>query len=211
MPTTTSRAHVALRESILRGELVPGAHLGEVEIADRLGVSRTPVREALSRLAAEGLVEVLPHRGARVVSFSTADLDGIFDVRLALEPQATGRAAARVTAADLDALDDLAHRMVAVGAPGPEQDLDALVPLNRDFHARLLDVADAPALSTALANVVHTPVVLRTFHAYDAASLARSLAHHVEMVAALRVGDADWASAVMRSHIGNARAVMVTR
>lgn len=211
MPTTTSRAHLALRESILRGELVPGAHLGEVEIADRLGVSRTPVREALSRLAAEGLVEVLPHRGARVVSFSPADLDGIFDVRLALEPQATGRAATRVTPADLDVLDDLAHRMLAVGAPGPDQDLDALVPLNRDFHARLLEVADAPALSTALANVVHTPVVLKTFHAYDAASLARSLAHHVEMVAALRVGDADWASAVMRSHIGNARAVMVTR
>ncbi len=211
MPTTTSRTHVSLRESILHGELAPGAHLGEAELAERLGVSRTPVREALSRLAAEGLVEVLPHRGARVVTFSPEDLDGIFDVRLALEPQATGRAAGRATAADLDVLDALAHRMLAVGAPGGAQDLDALVPLNRDFHARLLAVAAAPALSAALANVVHTPIVLRTFHAYDPASLARSLAHHVEMVAALRAGDADWASSVMRSHIGNARAVMVTR
>jgi DNA-binding GntR family transcriptional regulator len=205
----SERAQGALREAILRGELTAGSRLGEVELAERLGVSRTPVREALARLAAEGLVEVHAHRGARVASFSPEDLDGIFDVRLALEPRATGRAATRVTDADLTALDDLAARMLAVGSPGPAQDLDALVPLNREFHARLLDVADAPALSAALANVVHTPVVLRTFHTYDAASLARSLAHHAEIVAALRVGDADWASSVMRCHIGNARAVMV--
>lgn len=217
MVTTTTagraseRAHVALREAILRGELAAGAHLGEVDLAERLGVSRTPVREALSRLASEGLVEVLPHRGARVARFSPDDLDGIFDVRLALEPRATGRAADRATADDLAALDDLARRMLVVGSPGPDQDLDALVPLNREFHARLLDVAAAPALSGALANVMHTPVVLRTFHTYDAASLHRSLAHHAEIVAALRARDADWASAVMRSHIGNARAVMVRR
>ncbi|WP_018331262.1 GntR family transcriptional regulator [Actinomycetospora chiangmaiensis] len=205
----SERAHLALRDEILRGALPPGTRLGEVELADRLGVSRTPVREALSRLAAEGLVEVLPHRGARVVDFSTDDLDAIFDVRLALEPRATGRAAARVTATDLADLDDLATRMLVIGAPGPDQDLDALVGLNREFHARLLAAAAAPALSTALANVVHLPVVLRTFHAYDPASLQRSLAHHAEIVAALRVADAEWATAVMRSHIRNARAVMV--
>lgn len=207
----SERAHAALRDAILAGELAAGAHLGEVELAERLGLSRTPVREALTRLAAEGLVDLHAHRGARVARFSVDDLDGIFDVRLALEPRATGRAAGRATDDDLAALDDLAATMLAVGAPGPDQDLDALVGLNRDFHARLLAVADAPALSSALANVVHTPVVLRTFHTYDAASLARSLAHHAEIVAALRAGDADWASSVMRSHIGNARAVMVGR
>jgi DNA-binding GntR family transcriptional regulator len=144
-----------------------------------------------------------------VTSFSREDLHGIFDVRRALEPRATARAAAHATTADLDALEALAARMLAVGGPGPDQDLDALVDLNRDFHARLLDLARAPALTGALANVVHTPVVTRTFHAYGAASLARSLAHHVEIVAALRAGDGDWAGAVMTSHLGNARAVMV--
>jgi DNA-binding GntR family transcriptional regulator len=205
----SERALADLREAILAGDLAAGAHLGEVELADRLGLSRTPVREALTRLAAEGLVELEAHRGARVTSFSPEDLHGIFDVRLALEPRATARAAAHATAADLDALEALAARMLAVGAPGPDQDLDALVDLNRDFHARLLDLARASALAGALANVVHTPVVTRTFHAYDAASLARSLAHHVEIVAALRAGDGDWAGAVMASHLGNARAVMV--
>src|SRR5436190_484219 len=119
----------------------------------------------------------------------------------------TGRASERALAALREAI--LGGAMLAVGAPGPDQDLDALVGLNRDFHARLLALAHAPALSTALANVVHIPVVVRTFHAYDAASLARSLAHHAEIVAALRAGDADWAGSVMRSHLGNARAVMV--
>ncbi|MEJ2865728.1 GntR family transcriptional regulator [Actinomycetospora flava] len=205
----SERALADLREAILDGDLPAGAHLGEVEIAERLGLSRTPVREALTRLAAEGLVELEAHRGARVTRFSREDLDGIFDVRLALEPQATARAAAHVTAADLAALDALARRMQELGAPGPDQDLDALVGLNRDFHARLLALAHAPALAAALANVVHTPVVTRTFRTYDPDSLARSLAHHTEIVAALRAGDGDWAGAVMRCHLGNARAVMV--
>lgn len=204
----SERAQVALREEILSGALPGGEHLGEVELADRLGLSRTPVREALSRLAAEGLVELHPHRGARVTRFTEADLDDAFDVRRALEPRATERAAARASAADLDELDDLARTMLATGAPGPGQDLDALVELNRRFHARLLEIADTPALTSALAGVVHAPVVLRTFHSYDPDSLARSLAHHAEIVAALRVGDGAWAAAVMVSHIANARAVM---
>ena len=79
---------------------------------------------------------------------------------------------------------------------------------NRLFHARLLEIAGAPTLTAALAGVVHAPVVLRTFHSYDDASLARSLAHHVEIVAALRAGDGGWAAAVMVCHLANARAVM---
>ena len=204
----SERAQIELREQILSGALPGGAHLGEVELAERLGLSRTPVREALTRLAAEGLVELHPHRGARVTRFTEADLDDTFDVRRALEPRATERAADRATAADLDELDDLARTMLATGAPGPGQDLDSLVELNRRFHARLIEIADTPALAAALAGVVHTPVVLRTFHSYDAGSLARSLAHHAEIVAALRAGDGAWAAAVMVSHIANARAVM---
>ena len=204
----SERAQHALREDILSGALPGGTHLGEVELADRLGLSRTPVREALTRLAAEGLVELHPHRGARVTRFTGTDLDDIFDVRRALEPRATERAAARATPAELDELDALARTMLATGAPGPDQDLDGLVELNRRFHARLVEIADAPALASALAGVIHAPVVLRTFHTYDAASLARSLAHHVEIVAAMRAGDGGWAAAVMVGHVANARAVM---
>lgn len=199
----------AVREAILQGEFAAGERLGEVDLAFRLGVSRTPVREALSRLAAEGLVDIAPHRGARVARWTRAELEGVFDLRLALEPRATARAATRATSADADGLGELADRMREVGRPGADQDLDALVPLNRAFHDRLVALADAPALAGALAGAVHAPIVLRNFHAYDVASLGRSLAHHVELVAAVRAADPDWAEAVMRAHICNARAAML--
>ena len=99
--------------------------------------------------------------------------------------------------------------MHEVGTPGPGQDLDALVPLNRAFHDRLVALAAHPTLATALAAAIHPPIVRRNFLTYDAASLRRSLAHHGEIVAALRAGDPEWARAVMTSHIANARAVMV--
>jgi len=207
--TSAERVLHALRELILGGELIPGARLGEVELADRLGVSRTPVREALSRLAAEGIVEIQPNRGARVATWTVAELEGVFDLRSAIEPLLTAYAVPNAATDDVEELHDLAGRMVDVGLPGPNQNLDALVPLNRAFHDRLVTLAAHPTLATALAGAIHPPIVLRNFHAYDEPSLRRSLAHHVEIVAALRAGDATWARAVMTAHIHNARAVMV--
>jgi DNA-binding GntR family transcriptional regulator len=207
--TSAERASATLRALILAGELAPGARLGEVELADLLGTSRTPVREALSRLAAEGLVEIVANRGARVATWTVAELEGVFDLRSTLEPQLTGFAVPNARPEDVEDLDALARRMVELGSPGPQQDLDGLVPLNRAFHDRLVALAGHPALAAALAAAIHPPIVRRNFHTYDEASLRRSLAHHGEIVAAIRAGDVGWARAVMTSHIANARAVMV--
>ncbi|WP_255363664.1 GntR family transcriptional regulator [Geodermatophilus sp. DSM 45219] len=198
-----------LRGLIMGGDLTPGARLGEAELAERLGVSRTPVREALSRLAAEGLVEIVPNRGARVATWTVAELEGVFDLRSNLEPKLTAFAVPNAGPADVAELDDLAQRMLDAGCPGPRQDLDALVPLNRAFHDKLVALAAHPTLASALAAAIHPPIVRRNFLTYDEASLRRSLAHHVEIVAAIRAGDPEWAGAVMTSHIANARAVMV--
>lgn len=207
--TTSGRTVDTLRELILKGEFPAGSRLGEVELAARLGVSRTPVREALTRLAAEGLVELVPNRGARVSRWTVAELEGVFDLRTSLEPRLTALAVGNASDADVKELEELATAMVEIGSPGPGQDLDTLVPLNREFHQRLVTLADHPALASALANAVHVPIVLRNFHTYDDASLRRSLAHHVEIVDAVRAGDPEWAQAVMTAHIRNARAVMV--
>jgi len=203
------RAVDALRELVLGGEFAAGARLGEVELAARLGVSRTPVREALTRLAAEGLVELSPNRGARVRAWTAAELEGIFDLRTSLEPRIAALAVPNAGPDDIATLDRLAEEMLRVGGPGPGQDLDGIVPLNREFHDVLVALADHPALANALAGAVHAPIVLRNFHTYDEASLRRSLAHHVEIVDAVRAGDPEWAQAVMTAHIRNARAVMV--
>lgn len=207
--TSSGRVRYALRELILRGDFPAGARLGEAELAARLGVSRTPVREALGRLAAEGLVELTPNRGARVTRWSVTELEGVFELRTAVEPTLTALAAAAASPTDVAHLETLAAQMVTVGGPGPAQDLDALVPLNRAFHGRLVALAARPALAGALANAIHAPIVLRNFHTYDERSLRRSLAHHGEIAAAVAAGDPDWAKAVMTAHIRNARAVMV--
>ncbi len=209
MAQASKNATAMLRELILAGSLPAGAKLGEAELATRLDVSRTPVREALSRLAAEGLVDLVPNRGARVARWSDEDLEQIFELRLRLEPYAVGLAVPRLTDADLDDLGDLAQRMVSLGKPGRSQDLDGIVHLNRQFHRTLINRAANPALASSLLAVTHASVVNQNFHNYSPAALARSLAHHVEIVAAARVGNTDWANAVMRSHLYNARATML--
>ena len=207
--TSSERVVASVREMILDGRLVPGARLGEVELAASLGVSRTPVREALTRLGAEGLVELSPNRGARVATWSREEIESIFDLRSALEPRLTALAVGAATAEDVEELDELARRMLEVGLPGDAQDLEALVPLNRAFHDRLVQLAGHSALANALSAAVKTPLQLRNFHTYDERSMRRSLAHHVEIVDAVRAGDPTWAQAVMTAHIHNARAVMV--
>ena len=209
MAAAVDSALRTLREQILAGLIPAGARLGESDLAEQLAVSRTPVREALSRLAAEGLVDLVPNRGARVASWTTEQLREIFELRLAVEPQIVARAVPRLTSDQLEDADDLARRMMSLGRPGRLQDLDALVELNRTFHGIFVAAADNAAFAASLRTVTHAAVVRRNFEDYDAAALARSLQHHLEMVAATRARDADWASAIMRAHLHNARATMV--
>lgn len=199
----------ALRERILSGRIPAGARLGEADLAEQLAVSRTPVREALSRLAAEGLVDLVPNRGARVAVWTSDQLREIFELRLAVEPAIVARAVPRLNADELDECAELARQMSRLGRPGRNQDLDALVALNSAFHGAFVRAAGNAAFAASLRTVTHSTVVRRNFAGYDAASLARSLAHHHEMVAAARAGDAEWAGAVMRAHLHNARATML--
>ncbi|MBW8482827.1 GntR family transcriptional regulator [Actinomadura parmotrematis] len=192
-------AYAALREMILTGGAAAGSRLGEAELAGTLGLSRTPVREALARLGADGLVEVLPHKGARVVRWSAADLEEIFELRGVLEPYAAGRAARRGlpdgALAELEAFCDGMEEAAAAGG------FQRVAELNDRFHAAVIAASGNRRLPPLLTSVVHAPLVLGTFHRYDAASLARSMAHHREITAALRARDPAWAGAVMRSHI----------
>jgi DNA-binding GntR family transcriptional regulator len=211
MARAVEEAAEALRVAILDGTLRPGSRLGEVELAEQLGVSRTPVREALRRLVAEGLVEVLPNRGARVVEWSAADLDEIYDLRALLESHGATRAATRISAGELPVLDKLCADMESCAGPGRNRDLDRLAGLNAEFHRRILDASGSARLAALVGTVVRVPLVLRTFHDYTAEALERSSGHHREIVAALRAGDPQWAGSVMRSHVLAARAVLVHR
>ncbi|MFF5288537.1 GntR family transcriptional regulator [Paractinoplanes globisporus] len=209
MRPAAEQAAQSLREEILSGAIASGTRLGEAELAGRLSVSRTPIREALSRLAAEGLVELQPNRGARVATWSTEQLREIFELRLRLEPYAVRQAVPHLSEEQLAELDRLAAEMMRAGKPGRAQDLTKIVELNRRFHGLFIDAAGSPPLAGALRGVTHAAVVHQNFHDYTPDALRRSLHHHVEMVAAARAGDGDWAEAIMRAHLHNARATMI--
>ena len=196
----------ALRDRILSGQLAGGARLGEVELATDLGMSRTPVRQALLRLAAEGLVEVTPNRGARVIVRSDRELEYVFELRARLEGLAARRSATRATAEQLDLLDTLAHDLADAADKG---DMDLVTPLNGRFHGLLIEIADSATLATAVAGLLHASVLARTQSSFDEAALHRSNNHHIEIVAALRANDPDWAESVMRSHLLSARASLL--
>lgn len=193
------QAYRAIREQILAGDLPGGHWLREADLAREIGVSRTPVRESLRRLAAEGLVLYQQNRGMQVQSWRTKDLEEIFDLRTLLEPWGC-RLAATSGLADLDELDDLASGMDAVAAAA-RPDTATLTELNNRFHASVLEASGNSRLQGLVASVVRVPLVSRTFSLYSRTDLDRSLAHHHEIVQALRNADPDWAEAVMCGHI----------
>ncbi len=192
-------AYGEVRRQIITGERAGGDWLREGDLATELGVSRTPVREALQRLTAEGLARHEPNRGVRVERWTSADLDEIFSLRSILEPWGSARAASS-GAADLDRLDGLALEMDRCAARQPP-DIDEITRLNNEFHRLVLEAAGHARLVHLVTAVVDVPLVWRTFSHYTPDALQRSLAHHHELVDALRAGDPDWAESVMRSHV----------
>lgn len=200
--SASERAYQAIRDKIADGELPGGHRLKEAELVKLCAVSRTPVREALRRLESEGIVTITPNAGAIVATWSASELADLFAVRAQIEGMAAAYAAQRRTAEDLDRLDALAAAFRAsVEAPDGAPDFDAITRLNSDFHHAILDVARSRALSAAAAQVMEAPIMLRTFRRYDRGGLDRSAAQHVEIAQAIRVGDAEWARAVMQAHI----------
>lgn len=197
-----------LRRRIVAGTLLPGDRLGEAELAAELGVSRTPVREALRTLAAQGLVEVLPNRGARVTAWTPEDLSEVYELRIVLESHAARRAATTATPATLTVLAEACDRMESAVAGDR---LDDLTEWNRRFHQEIVSAARSPRLTTMLESVVYWPMALRTFGCYDPPELARSMHQHRDILAAFHAGDPDWAGGVMTSHIAAARNLLLER
>ncbi|ADU48344.1 GntR family transcriptional regulator [Intrasporangium calvum] len=195
----SDHAYRLIRAQILSGERQGGDWLREGDLAESVGVSRTPVREALRRLTAEGLVSYERNRGVQVAAWTAEDLNEIFSLRSLLEPWAC-RLAATAATVDLDELDRLAHDMDAA-ARGSVADVDRITELNNRFHRLILEGSNNRRLGSVVSSVVQVPLVWQTFSHYSDTDLRRSLAHHHELVSALAAADGDWAESVMRSHV----------
>jgi DNA-binding GntR family transcriptional regulator len=181
-----------IRELIITGELGANEHLRQRDLAERFGVSQTPVREAMRRLESEGLVVGDNHRGFTVVEPDAGRVEENFEIRAALEPLAASLAASKIDAAGIGRLSDLNDRMRQL----PESD-PSYLDLNREFHFAIYEYAGSPLLMSLMrllwASLHGGPKVLRTH--------AESARQHDEILAALRAGDRQAAAAQTYRHI----------
>ena len=184
--TLPEAAAERLRTLIIEGELAPGTKLNERELSERLGVSRTPLREAFRMLAADGLLVQLPNRGAQVVAMSPADVRDAFEVMAALEGLAGELAAARITDDEVDGLRALQAEMDAAHAA---QDLPAYYRVNREIHDRLNAIAANPVLANAYRALNARLHSLRFRSNLNQAKWDRAVAEHRSMIAALAARD----------------------
>lgn len=200
----TRLAYDAIRARIVSGEVEPGQWLRESNVADSLSLSRTPVREALRMLATEGVVELVPNRGARVVSWSAGDIDEVYRLRALLEGHGAALAADHATTDEIAGIRRLAEAYErAVDAALPGQDETARC--NDDFHAAIVAASGSPRLATLLDVISSAPMVARALALYSADDRRRSVLQHRDIVTAVAHGDPTLAESAMRSHILAAR------
>jgi len=187
-----------LRELIIEGDLVAGTRLNERALCDRLGVSRTPLREAFRVLASEGLVELTPNRGAQVVALSVTDIRDSFEVMGALEALGGELACARITDAEVAQLKALTYRMLACHA---RRDLPAYYQLNRQIH----DAINAAARNAVLAQTYTTQNLrlqnLRFRSNFDEDKWDKAAREHARMVELLEARDGPGLAALLRAHL----------
>jgi DNA-binding GntR family transcriptional regulator len=191
------QAYQAIRELIVSLELRPGAVIDERRLMGQLGIGRTPIREALRRLAQERLVDVYPRRGMFVTSVEIRDLASLAEVRCVLESSAARLAAQRATAGDRDAVTALLDEL------GRHKELDqrGLMALDERIHRQVYGCAHNPFLEASLEQ--YYVLALRIWYlALDQArELEQAVLEHREILEAIRDGDADRAGEAMQRHV----------
>ena len=186
-----------LRTQILEGALAGGQRVNEVTLAQRLGLSRGPIREAVQQLASEGLLELRPKRGAFVRSFSSTELADLYAVRMNLEVLAARLAAEKRSESQLEALRvsvNQAQQQLAAGEP---------YPLDRDLHRLIVAAADNPPLAWILSLVNQQIQLGRARSAYERDRARAASSEHVHILRAIEERDGDAAAGAMQMHLEN--------
>lgn len=182
-----------LRQAILKGDLKPNERLVQADIADQLGVSRMPVREALKTLELEGLVSLEPHKGAIVNSLTLEDIDEIYELRTILEPFTLEKSIPNLTLDDVISLENLHKKMIET------TDVETYVDLNNQFHNLSLSGSKSKRLHGLMARVSHgiakdTPYVIPD-------QIEKSNVEHAKILHAIKENDVKEASSEYAYHI----------
>lgn len=199
--TQAERIFTELTTAIVRGELQPGARLSEQQLAERYGVGRVPVREAIQRLEARQLVVRIPHAGARVVSLSLAELRDIYEVRLELESMACRLAARRMTETEIAELQQLLAEHENSITAGQEQGYYQQAG-DLDFHYRIIQGSHNQRLQQMLCGELYHLVRMYRYQTSTGSKRPiQALREHRRIVEAIASRDAELAELLMRRHI----------
>lgn len=208
----SDQVYDVLRAAILTGELKPNERLVERDLANRLNISRTPIREAISRLDQEGYVAALPTRGVIVNSFTAAQVEEMYGIRAVLEGYAARRAAVLIGAADIEDLEDTCARshLVLTSDRSEQRQIREIMKLNARFHDVLEQASGSDRLHRMI-DALRPPVLTYRVAALRThAERERSTVDHYRIVHALKSGDVDGVEKLMRQHAYQACQVVLS-
>ncbi|MDO5493509.1 MAG: GntR family transcriptional regulator [Nesterenkonia sp.] len=206
--TLTEQITAQLRAAVLDGTLVPGERYSAGGLAERFGVSRTPVREALLELERSGLVHIEKNRGVTVVPTSLEAVVDCFQLRLMLEAPAAGRAAAVV---DAEGIGEVESRFRAMERAAARDDVGGVLRADRDFHLAVLALADNPRLVKVLEDLRNTVLSRGIATVPQTRSLEELIEDHRDILDGIRDGDPGAAAAAMHRHILNTAILLIRR
>ena len=189
-----------LRDAILKGELAPGERLMEIHLANNLGVSRTPIREAIRMLEKEGLAVTIPRRGAQVARMTEKDLEDVLEIRDALDALAVTNACGRMTEEDFrelrDAMDDFA-------AATRTRDVREIVEADEAFHNAIYKAAKNSKLDAIIQNLKEQMYRYRYEYVKDNADFSRLVSEHERILEGLKNKDEVYVREIMHTHLKN--------
>ena len=197
-PTITAYVMDSIRDGILTGRFPLGSRLDQKAVADELGVSLVPVREALRLLEGEGFVQIYPRRGAFVTDESADGLEELYCIREVLEEMATNLAVPNLSSSDLDKLDGILRQMERATA---EQALNRLLELNAAFHFTIYEACERTLLVEMISGLWNRSSLYRQIFTYLPQRVAQAMREHQEIYAACLDGDAELAGKAIRNNI----------
>lgn len=196
-----------LREAIINGILQPGERLMEIQLAEELGVSRTPIREAVRKLELEGFVVMIPRRGTYVADLSLKDINEVFEIRTALDVLAAGLAVERITGEELEELERL---LVHIGEYIEKQNMDKLIEADSQFHDLLYQASRNDRLVGIINNLREQLTRLRSISSVYPGRMKNTWEEHRRLLEAIAQRNAELAMQIAREHMENAEHTLLT-
>ncbi len=195
-----------IRQAIIDGTFKPGERLMEIQLADEMGVSRTPVREAIRRLELEGFVVMIPRRGTYVADISIKDITEIYEVRISLDVLAAGLAAERITDEELETMNGY---LLEISRYVPSLDIEKIVALDSAFHDVLYKASRNERLCSIIGNLREQLTGIRARSMSYPGRLVETMNEHRELLDSIASRDIERAQRAARVHIENAEQILL--